>query len=218
VLRQGAFLAPQAVSSVEVLEDGRVAVATMAFRHERNFWVLSADGRPLWSRQVAPWAPFQSAAAAGGLAFGVGVAHSRVTGPQPTISLFAGETGEETEVVDSLGGAGWLRYGSGDWRTGWIPSLIGDLVVRTGDRVATVRGHDGGMRLGRDGRPEKSAFPYARPYRLAPSPDGSALAGGFIVPEAEAPGDLPWSKRILVPMSSSPATTHTGTARPSSRS
>src|SRR5258705_13887371 len=71
VLRQGAFLAPQAVSSVEALEDGRVAVSTMAFRHDRNFWVLSAEGQPLWSRQVAPWAPFQSASAAGGLAFGV---------------------------------------------------------------------------------------------------------------------------------------------------
>jgi hypothetical protein len=143
VLRQGAFLAPQAVSSVEVLEDGRVAVSTMAFRHDRNFWVLSAEGQPLWSRQVAPWAPFQSASAAGGLVFGVGVAHSRVTGPEPTISLFAGEKGEETEVVDSLGGAGWLRYGSGDWRTGWIPSLLGDLVARTGDWVVTVRGHFG---------------------------------------------------------------------------
>jgi hypothetical protein len=198
VLRQGVFLAPQAVSSVEVLENGRVAVCTMAFRHESNFWVLSAEGQPLWSRQVAPWAPFQSPSAAGGLAFAVGVAHSRVTGPQPTISLFAGESGKETEVVDSLGGAGWLRYGSGDWRTGWIPSLLGDLVARTGDSVITVRGHDGGMRVGRDGRPVKSTFPYVRPYRLTPSSDGSALACGFVVPEAGAPGDLPWSKRLLV--------------------
>ncbi len=196
VLRQGVFLAPQAVSSVEVLEDDRVAVCTMAFRHDTNFWVLSPEGRPLWSRQVAPWAPFQSAA--GGVAFGVGVAHSRVTGPQPTISLFAGEKGEETEVVDSLGGAGWIRYGSGDWRTGWIASLLGDLVARTGDRVVTVRGHNGGMRVGREGRPEKSLFPYVRPYRLAPSADGSALACGFVVPETGAPGNLPWSKRLLV--------------------
>ncbi|HEV8484926.1 MAG TPA: hypothetical protein VGV87_15400 [Blastocatellia bacterium] len=42
-----------------------------------------------------------------------------------------------------MGGAGWLRYGSGDWRTGWIPSLLGDLVARTGDWVVTVRGHFG---------------------------------------------------------------------------
>ena len=198
VLRQGVFLAPQAISSVEILEDGRVAVSTMAFRHDRNFWVLSGEGQPLWSRHVAPWAPFQSASAAGGLAFGVGVAYSRVTSPQPTISLFAGEKGEETEVVDSLGGAGWIRYGSGDWRTGWIPSLLGDLVARTGDYVVTVRGHNGGMRVGRDSRPEKTDFPYARPYRLTPSPDGSALACGFVVPEAGAPGELPWSKRLLV--------------------
>ncbi len=198
VLRQGTFLAPQAVSAVEILEDGRVALSTMAFRHDRNFWLLSSDGQPLWGRQVAPWAPFQVASSGGRGGFGVGMAYSRVTGPQPTISLFADEKGEEAEVVDSLGAAGWLRYGSGDWRTGWIPSLIGDLVVRAGDSVVTVRGHNGGMRLGRDGRPGKSAFPYVRPYRLAPSPDGNALAGGFIVPESEPSGTVPWSKRLLV--------------------
>lgn len=196
-LRQGAFLAPQAISAVEVLDDGRIAVSTMAFRHDRNFWLLSPEGRPIWSRQVAPWAPFQVASSRRGDAFGVGMAYSRVTGPQPTISLFAGERGEETEVVDSLGAAGWLRYGSGDWRTGWIPSLIGDLVARTGDSVVTVRGHDGGVRLGGDGRTEKSAFPYARPYRLAASPDGSALAFGFVVPGPGATGTLPGSKCLL---------------------
>src|SRR6185503_10141458 len=40
--------------------------------------------------------------------------------------------------------------------------------------------------------------PYLRPYRLAPSPDGSALACGFVVPEIGAPGELPWSKRLLL--------------------
>src|SRR5262245_7732943 len=107
VLRQGTVLAPQAVSSVEVLEDGRVAVCTMAFRHDRNFWLFSPDGKPLWSRHVAPWAPFQSASA--GTGFGVGMAHSRVTSPHPTISLFTDERGPEIEVVDSLGEAGWIR-------------------------------------------------------------------------------------------------------------
>ncbi len=197
VLRRGAVLAPQAVSAVHILDDGRVAVCTMAFRHDRNFWLLSLEGRPLWGRQVAPWAPFQVASSAGGGAFGVGMAYSRVTGPQPTISLFAGEQGEETEVVDSLGAAGWLRYGSGDWRTGWIPSLIGDLLASAGDSMVTARGHDGGVRVGRDGRPEKSGFPYARPYRLVASPDGSALAFGFIVPGHGAAGALPWSKSLL---------------------
>jgi glyoxylase-like metal-dependent hydrolase (beta-lactamase superfamily II) len=197
VLRQGAALPPQAVSAVDILEDGRVAVSTMAFRHDRNFWLLSSDGVPLWGRQVAPWAPFQVASAAGGGAFGAGMAYSRVTGPQPTISLFADESAAETEVVDSLGAAGWLRYGSGDWRTGWIPSLIGDLLVRAGDSVVTVRGHDGGIRVGRDGRAAKSAFPHVRPYRMAASPDGSALAFGFIVPGEAAAGALPSSRSLL---------------------
>src|SRR6185436_5399753 len=191
VLRQGVFLAPQAVSSVELLDDGRVAVTTMAFRHDRNFWLLSPDGKPLWSRQVAPWAPFQSASSGSG--FGVGMAYSRVTSPQPTISLFTDEKGPEIEVVDSLGGAGWLRYGSGDWRTGWIPSLIGDLVVRTGTSVVTVRGHNGGMRIDSVGTTEKTAIPYVRPYRLAASPEGAPIAFGFIVPQSKVEGSAPWS-------------------------
>ena len=63
VLRQGTFLAPQAVSAVEVSADERsIAVSTLAFRHDRNFWLLSADGKTLRGRHVAPWAPFQVAA------------------------------------------------------------------------------------------------------------------------------------------------------------
>jgi glyoxylase-like metal-dependent hydrolase (beta-lactamase superfamily II) len=201
VLRQGTFLAPQAVSSVDVTDDGSVAVCTLAFRHDRNFWLLSSKGEPLWGRQVAPWAPFQSAASAGGSSFGVGMAYSRVTGPNPTISLFAGEKTPETEVVDSLGALGWIRYGSGDWRTGWIPSLIGDLVVRAGESILTVRGHNGGVRVGREGRVEKYPFPYVRPYRLASSGDGNALVYGFIVPQppGAAPGksSVPWPKALF---------------------
>jgi glyoxylase-like metal-dependent hydrolase (beta-lactamase superfamily II) len=201
VLRQGTFLSPQAVSSVDVTDDGSVAVCTMAFRHDKNFWLLSSKGEPLWGRQVAPWAPFQSAAAAGGGAFAVGMAHSRVTSPHPTISVFAGEKTAETEVVDSLGALGWLRYGSGDWRTGWIPSLIGDLVVRAGESIITVRGPNGGVRVGREGHVEKYPFPYLRPYRLASSGDGSSLVYGFIVPQPPnaAPGksSVPWPKQLL---------------------
>src|SRR5262245_15237277 len=61
VLRQGTFFAPQAVSSIEVTDDGGVAVCTLAFRHDKNFWRISPKGEPLWGRQIAPWAPFQSA-------------------------------------------------------------------------------------------------------------------------------------------------------------
>jgi glyoxylase-like metal-dependent hydrolase (beta-lactamase superfamily II) len=201
VLRQGTFLAPQAISSIDVTDLGSVAVSTLAFRHDKNFWLLSPKGEPEWGRQVAPWAPFQSAASAGGGAFGVGMAYSRVTSPHPTISLFAGEKAPETEVVDSLGALGWIRYGSGDWRTGWIPSLIGDLVVRAGESIYTVRGPNGGVRVGRDGRVDKFPFPYVRPYRLASSGDGSALVYGFIVPQppsvAPAKSSVPWPKTLL---------------------
>jgi glyoxylase-like metal-dependent hydrolase (beta-lactamase superfamily II) len=171
----------------------------MAFRHDRNFWVLGAEGEPRWGRNVAPWAPFQSASLAGGAAHGVGLAYSRVTGPQPTLSLFGDERGEETALVDSLGALGWIRYGTGDWRTGWVPSLIGDLVARAGDSIVTVRGHDGALRVDRQGRREKFPLPDARPYRLAPSADGSALALGFIVPEpgAESKSQFPWPRALL---------------------
>src|SRR5687768_1960845 len=65
-LRQGTFLPPQAVAAVDVSDDGRsVAVGTMAFRHDRNFFMLSADrGRVLWGRHVEPWAPSRVAALA----------------------------------------------------------------------------------------------------------------------------------------------------------
>ena len=33
---------------------------------------------------------------------------------------------------------------------------------------------------------------------MTPSPDGSALVCGFMVPETRARGDLPWSKRLVV--------------------
>ena len=199
-LRQGTFLPPQAVSAVNVSEDGRsIAVSTLAFRHDRNFWLLSSGGEPLRGRHVAPWAPFQIASVPGALA--VGLAYSRVTGPQPVISIFIGEKEDETEIVDSLGTLGWIRYGAGDWRTGWTASLIGDLVARAGGSIVTVRGHDGAIRVDHDGRREKYPFPHVRPYRLVASGDERALVSGFIVLEPGAPVpeevDLPWSRSFL---------------------
>ena len=198
VLRQGTFLRPQAVSAVEVSGDGRsIAVSTLAFRHDRNFWLLSSGGEPLWGRHVAPWAPFQVVASPG--AFAVGIAHSRVTGPQPVISIFTGEKEPETEIVDSLGALGWIRYGAGDWRTGWMPSLIGDLVARAGDSIVTVRGHDGAVRVDRSGRPEAFPFPYVRPYRMIASRDGTAIASGFIVLDPGGSGEALASVVVELP-------------------
>ncbi len=183
LLDQTRTLAPQAVTSVDVSPDGRsIAVTTLAFRHNPNFWVLSREGAVQFGRAVAPWAPFQAAALDSGKAFGVGLAYSRVTSPYPTISLFGGEKDEETVLEDSYGDRGWLRYGEGDWRTGWLRSLIGDLILRAGDSVITVRGHNGAVRLTADGRKEKFPLKYDRPFRMTAA-DGKA-AFGYIVPDA----------------------------------
>src|SRR5262249_5626443 len=65
--RQGVFLKPQSVSAVDVSDDGRfVGVTTMAFRQDRNFWLLSAGARSgerpqhvvSWGRYGQPLAPF----------------------------------------------------------------------------------------------------------------------------------------------------------------
>jgi hypothetical protein len=56
--------------------------------------------------------------------FGVGLAYSRITPPYPAISLFEGEETKETALMDAGGQMGWLRYGAGDWRTGWAASKI----------------------------------------------------------------------------------------------
>jgi glyoxylase-like metal-dependent hydrolase (beta-lactamase superfamily II) len=182
--RQGEFLHPQSVSAIDISGDGRfVGVATLAFRHDRNFWLLSDDGKVLWGRYVQPWAPFQVAVLPQAKAFGMGLAYSRITDPSPTVSLFQGEKGEETALVDPLWDAGWLRYGHGNWRTGWPASLIGDLIVRAHESVITVPSHDGAWRLTGDGSRHKYSPLAQRPFRMAASGDGQALAFGYLVPD-----------------------------------
>ena len=61
-LRQGVFLHPQSVSAVDVSDDGGfVGVTTLAFRYDRNFWLLASNGEVRWGRYIQPWAPFQAA-------------------------------------------------------------------------------------------------------------------------------------------------------------
>lgn len=183
-LAQKGLPAPQAVTSVDWSPDGRFIVATtLGFRQDPNVWILSSDGAILFGRHVDPWAPFQGTVLDGGKAVGAGLAYSRVTGPLPTISLFGGPKDEETVLEDSLGEWGWLRYGAGDWRTGWTASLIGDLLVRAGDATVTVRGHNGAVRQLDDGTREKYALGNDRPFRMSASADGRAIAMGYIVPE-----------------------------------
>src|SRR5579862_2061992 len=184
---QGRVPAPQAVTAVDISDDGRsIAVTTLAFRQDPNFWVLSDSGEVRFGRHLEPWAPFEAAVLDGGKAFGVGLAYSRVTSPYPTISLFGGEGGEETVLEDSLGEWGWLRYGEGDWRTGWGASLIGDLLARTGESAVTIRGHNGALKLLSAGATERYSSKYERPFRMSVSADGTSLACGYIVPDVRS--------------------------------
>jgi glyoxylase-like metal-dependent hydrolase (beta-lactamase superfamily II) len=182
--RQGEFLHPQDISSVDVSPDGqRIGVTTMAFRHDRNVWVLSDQGKVLDSRYVAPWAPFQ-ATVLSDRALGVGLAYSRFTDPSPTVALYTGDKGEETALVDAFWDMGCLRYGKGDWSTGWPASMIGDLMVRAGNSTFTVCSHNGAIRLQEDGTRQRYPLDYQRPFRLAASADGHVLAAGYLAPDA----------------------------------
>jgi glyoxylase-like metal-dependent hydrolase (beta-lactamase superfamily II) len=203
LLEQGVFLPAQSISALDVSADGRkIAVATMAFRHDRNFWVISDEGKVLGGRYVLPWAPFQVAATAKGEGFAAGLAYSRVTSPHPTLALFGDDKSDETVLTDQQGEKGWLRYGSGDWRTGWLTSALGDQIVRAGDSVITIPTNNGDWELTDKGnRKLPPAFPSQRPYRLASSGDGAVLAFAYTVPDIRQlkKGTLPENFRVQAP-------------------
>jgi glyoxylase-like metal-dependent hydrolase (beta-lactamase superfamily II) len=184
--RQGVFLKPQSISALDVSPDGGfIGVTTMAFRHDRNFWLLSQDGKVQWNRYVQPWAPFQTAVLPEGKGMGVGLAYSRFTDPSPTISLFAGEKAEEAALTDAFWDMGWLRYGEGDWRTGWPASLIGDLLVRAHRSVITVASNNGSWSWQGDGSHIRYPLNYQRPFRMSSSGDGHVAGFGYMVPAAD---------------------------------
>jgi glyoxylase-like metal-dependent hydrolase (beta-lactamase superfamily II) len=194
---QGSFVAPQAATAVDITADGKwIGITTTAFRHDRNFWLLSEDGEIQWGRYLLPWAPFQVGVGEKANDFAVGLAYSRITPPYPTLSLFRGERDEDIGLADSMGETGWLRYGSGNWRTGWVTSVIGDLLVRAGKSVITIHAADilaslaeskvntnssgGAWRLAADGTREKYPLGARRPFRMAASTDGAVLGLGYI--------------------------------------
>jgi glyoxylase-like metal-dependent hydrolase (beta-lactamase superfamily II) len=182
--RQGEFLRAQDISAIDISDDGKqIAVGTMAFRHDRNFWVLSESGEFVWGRHVAPWAPYQVLAL--DKTYGSGLATSRVTSPHPTIAAFNGEKEPEFVMVDSIGEMGFVRYGAGDWRTGWSASLLGDLFARGPGLAVTVRHHDGSFKLRSDGAREKFPLGNDRPFRMTLSPDGKLLALAPIAASAQ---------------------------------
>jgi hypothetical protein len=199
LLAQERFLPAQSISAVDISGDGRrIAVATMAFRHDRNFWELSDEGKVLGGRYLLPWAPYQVAASRKGEAYAVGLAYSRITPPYPTLTILRGENDEIISSDDSSARA-WLRYGTGNWRTGWLVSALGDQVVRAGDSVYTPT-NDGAYQVTDDTTRKLRPFPQ-RPYRLAASDDGKTVAFAYIRPEISRleKGTLPESFRVQAP-------------------
>jgi glyoxylase-like metal-dependent hydrolase (beta-lactamase superfamily II) len=198
--RQGVFLDPQNISAVDISPDGKfVGLTTMAFRNDRNFWLLSDEGKILWGRHVDPWAPFQAAVLPEGKTCAVGLAYSRYTDPSPTVAVFASEKSDETALSDAFWNMGWLRYGSGDWRTGWPASLVGDVMVRGGGSLFTVCTQEGGRRFDADGKSQVYPLSYQRPYRMASSADGHVLAFGYLTPDAGTLDERTRSRMRLPP-------------------
>jgi glyoxylase-like metal-dependent hydrolase (beta-lactamase superfamily II) len=196
-LRQGTFISPQAVSAVDISDDGKtVVVGTMAFRHDRNFFVMSAEGgKLLWGRHIEPWAPYEVAALSGdggaAPAFAAAMAFARQTEPFPIISLFRDEQSREAATIDDVGwDRGLVRYGDGgDWRSGWTVSLLGDPLARARGAVFTLWGHDNALRWGAaeagDDKPARFALPRSRAFRMGASGDGRVLALGYMLPDVK---------------------------------
>src|SRR5262249_33737406 len=78
VTARGRFLAPQAVSAVDISADGKsVTIGTMAFSHDANVWQFAPDGKVIAKGYFPPWAPMQVTTLSGGRAMAVGLAYSR---------------------------------------------------------------------------------------------------------------------------------------------
>jgi glyoxylase-like metal-dependent hydrolase (beta-lactamase superfamily II) len=190
VTARGRFLAPQAISAVDIGADEKfITVGTMAFSHDANVWQLGPDGTVISKRHFPPWAPMQVATLNAGRALAVGLAYSRVTSPDPTVwfgrseELFAATLNDELAEADSHEGElARLRPGSGDWRTGWLASSLGELFVRGPDWVfkpprwlldAEGRRHE--LRF-----EQRDLFPTSRAMRMAASTDGRRVAFGWL--------------------------------------
>jgi glyoxylase-like metal-dependent hydrolase (beta-lactamase superfamily II)/outer membrane protein assembly factor BamB len=195
---QGQFLAPQAVSAVDVSADGKfITIGTMAFSHDANVWQFDPDGTVIAKRYFPPWAPMQVATLPGGQAIAVGLAYSRVTSPDPTVwlgpsaELFGATLSDERVEADSSDGQmARLRPGAGDWREGWLASHLGEVFVRGPDWVfKPPRGW-----LDKEGRrqslrfEEKNLLPTSRAMRMASSADGQRVAFGWLGLSETVPG------------------------------
>jgi glyoxylase-like metal-dependent hydrolase (beta-lactamase superfamily II) len=184
-LRQGAVLPPQSVSALDVSDDARfVAVGTMAHRHDRNFWLLSAEtGEVAWGRYVETWAPSQVRALAEGQGFAVGLTYGPVTSVGSTVALFRNEKDSIDYVYDwpLVGGRGWLRYGGGDWQRGWPASIPADLFTRAGDALIASADANNSRSVFRYNGDGPQSLNISRPFRMVASADGKAVALGYAV-------------------------------------
>jgi glyoxylase-like metal-dependent hydrolase (beta-lactamase superfamily II) len=198
VTAQGRFLAPQAISAVDVSSDGKfITVGTMAFSHDANVWQFDAAGRVISSRYFPPWAPMQVATLVGGRALAAGMAYSRVTSPDPTVWLGSSEELFAPVLKDDLaesdpsdGELARLRPGAGDWRTGWFASHLGELFARGPNWVFKPPQwllDDQGKR--EELRYEKkNQLPTNRSMRMAVSGDGKRIAFGWLGRGENEPG------------------------------
>lgn len=185
-LGQQRFLPPQCIAAVEISPDCRqIAVATMAFRHDRNFWLLNEAGRVLWARYLDPWAPWQIAFVPQTGRFAAGLAYSRFTMPNPTYAFFDAEKHEPIYASDAAWELAWMRYGSGDWRTGWMASLLGDMLQATDRSLFTSPLIDDGMQAKLDDRWRVPSLGQ-RAWRMSACRGGSLLVSGFVAVDNRA--------------------------------
>jgi glyoxylase-like metal-dependent hydrolase (beta-lactamase superfamily II) len=175
---------------VDVSGDGKfITVGTMAFSHDANVWQLAPDGTVIAKRHLPPWAPMQVATLNGGRMLAVGLAYSRAASPDPTVwlgrseELFAATLNDDLAEADSHEGEfARLRPGSGDWRTGWLASCLGELFVRGPDWVFKPPRWS----LDADGRrhelrfEQKNLFPTSRAMHMVASADGRRVAFGWL--------------------------------------
>ncbi len=205
---QGRTLAPQAISAVDISADGRqITVGTMAFSHDANVWLLAPDGTIRASRHFPPWAPMQVATLTGGRAMAVGLAYSRVTSPEPTTWLGPTNAFFGASLKDDLAEADTrdselarLRPGTGDWRTGWLASHLGELFLRGPDWIFKPPGsflHDDGRRQHLRYE-DKNQLPTNRATRMAASGDGKRAAFAWLTFNQPTPGFRPQRDAVSV--------------------
>jgi glyoxylase-like metal-dependent hydrolase (beta-lactamase superfamily II) len=111
----------------------------------------------------------------------VGLAYSRFTDPNPTLATFSGESDTPIYGCDDAWELEWMRYGSGNWRTGWMASPLADMLTATEGGLFTTPFHLS------DNATEKPAQWCRRPkfgrraWRVAASADGRVLVCGYFV-------------------------------------